>query len=126
MENLNVLLIEKRKLYEITCCDIDDKHIVNVIHRNGITFEHHIELNINDSHLNNYRETYHKICNFDSKLKAMASYKLEELIYLCQKLNISIDDNNSNSNSNSNSNYNWDNKKKKTKKDIYQLLVQNY
>ena len=42
----------------------------------------------------------------------MGSYKLDELIDLCKKLNINIEIN--------------EDKKKKTKKDIYELLVLNY
>jgi hypothetical protein len=50
--------------------------------------------------------------NFDSTLKSMGSYKLDELTDLCQKLNINIEPS--------------VDKKKKTKKDIYELLVLNY
>jgi hypothetical protein len=114
LENINVLLVDKRKIYEIICIDIDDKHPVNIVHRNSINLEHHIELNITDNILNNYRNSYYKMPNFDSSLKAMGSYKLEELIDLCKKLDINIGITNN------------DDKKKKTKKDIYQLLVLNY
>ena len=48
--------------------------------------------------------------SFDSILKSMGSYKLDELTDLCKKLNISIEAS----------------KKKITKKDIYELLVLNY
>lgn len=112
LENINVLLIDKRKIYEVTCIDIDYKHPVNIVHRNSITLEHHIELNVTDDILNNYRNNYYKISSFDSSLKAMGSYKLEELIDLCEKLDINIEIKS--------------NEKKKTKKDIYQLLLLNY
>ena len=52
--------------------------------------------------------------SFDSSLKAMTSYKLEELLDLCKKLDINIEIMKN------------DEKKKKSKKDIYQLLVLNY
>jgi hypothetical protein len=45
--------------------------------------------------------------SFDVSLKAISSYKLEELLEFCKKLDINLD------------------KKKKTKKDIYELLIQN-
>ena len=50
--------------------------------------------------------------SFDSILKSIGSYKLDELVNLCNKLNIHIDAN--------------ENKKKITKKYIYELLVLNY
>jgi len=112
LENINVLLVDKRKIFELTCADIDDKHPVNIVHRNNQTYEHHIELNVTNDNLQKYRETYYKLNNFDSTLKSMGSYKLEELIDLCKKLNINIETS--------------VDKKKKTKKDIYELLVLNY
>ena len=108
------MLIDKRKIYEVTCIDIDNNHPVNIVHRNSITFEHHIELDNTDDVLNNYRNTYYKMNSFDSSLKAMTSYKLEELLDLCKKLDINIEIMKN------------DEKKKKSKKDIYQLLVLNY
>jgi hypothetical protein len=80
------------------------------------------------------------MANFDSSLKAMASYKLEELIELCKKLDIYLPSENENICNNSISNNSISNnsisnnsisnffksKKKILKKDIYQLLVSNY
>ena len=107
LENINVLLVDKRKIYEITCIDIDDKHPVNIIHRNGKTYEHHIELGVTPDILNKYRNTYYKMSSFESSLKAISSYKLDELTNLCKQLNIAIEPIG----------------KKMTKNDIYKLLV---
>ena len=112
LENINVLLVDNRKIFELICVDIDDKHPVNIIHRNSKTYENHIELDVTNEVLQKYRETYYNINSFDANLKAMGSYKLDELIDLCKKLNINIEIN--------------EDKKKKTKKDIYELLVLNY
>ena len=112
LENINVLLVDKRKIFELICVDIDDKHPVNIIHRNSKTYENHIELDVTNEILQKYRETYYNINSFDATLKAMGSYKLDELIDLCKKLDINMETN--------------EDKKKKTKKDIYELLVLNY
>jgi hypothetical protein len=112
LENINILLVDKRKIFEITCVDIDDKHPVNIVHRHNQTYEHHIELNTTSDILQKYRETYYKMPGIDSTLKSMGSYKLDELTDLCKKLNINIEQS--------------VDKKKKTKKDIYELLVLNY
>jgi hypothetical protein len=111
LENINVLLVDKRKIYEITCVDIDDTHPVNVVHRNSLTCDHHIELNVSNDNLKKYRDTYYKMDNFDATIKGIGSYKLDELIELCKKLDINIVN---------------DTTKKQTKKDIYELLVLNY
>lgn len=113
LENINVLLVDKRKIFELTCIDIDDEHPVNVIHRNRQNYEHQIELNVTDDILKNYRETYYKSNIVDASVKSISSYKVDELIELCKKLDIKI-------------NSNTDGKKKMTKKDIYELLVLHY
>ena len=114
LENINVLLVDKRKIFELTCIDIDDKHQVNVIHRNRKNYEHHIELNVTDTILMNYRETYYKSNTLDASIKSISSYKFDELVELCKKLNIDI------------SSSKEEGKNKMTKKDIYEILVLNY
>jgi len=112
LENINILLVDKRKIIELLTIDIDELHPIHVIHRNSKSGEHHIELNITQTILQNYRDNYYKMPGFDASLKSIGSYKLDELIELCNKLQININNNT--------------NKKKQTKKDIYELLVLNY
>jgi hypothetical protein len=111
VEKINVILIDKRKVYEILITD-DPK--IHVIHRNGISHEHHIELDVSIDAINMYRESYYKMSTFDVSLKSMASYKVEELLELCKKLGIVLDQGNE------------EKKKKLSKKDIYELLVQHF
>jgi hypothetical protein len=108
IENINVILIDKRKVYEVLTTD-DPK--IHIIHRNSITYEHYIELDVPVDKINMYKETYYNMTNFDTSLKAMSSYKVEELLELCKKLEINAD---------------IKEKKKMTKKDIYELLVQQF
>jgi hypothetical protein len=116
LENINVLLVNKRKVYELLCCDTDEKHPINIVHRNSELYEHSIELDVTEEIIKKYRDTYYKMSIFDTKLKSIGSYKLEELTDLCKKLDINIDECNNNKGG----------KKKITKKDIYELLVLNY
>ena len=111
LENINVLLVDKRKVYELL---INDSPI-NIVHRNNETYYHSIELDVTEEMCNKYRETYYKLTNFDTTLKGIGSYKLQELTELCQKLNINIEDHKHKTL-----------KQKMTKKDIYELLVMNY
>jgi hypothetical protein len=120
LENINVLLVNKRKVYELLCTDVDEKHPVNVIHRNNETYEHLIELDTTEEIIKKYRETYYKMSSFDATLKSMGSYKLEELTDLCKKLDINIEPKVNECNSKKQGN------KKITKKDIYELLVLKY
>jgi len=114
VEKINVMLIDKRKVYEILITD-DPK--IHVIHRNSVSYEHHIELDVSTDAINMYRETYYKMSTFDVSLKSMASYKVEELLDLCKKLDIVLDQS-----------FKEEKKEKKKlgKKDIYELLVQHF
>ena len=113
IENINIILIDKRKIYEVLTTD-DPK--INIIHRNSITYEHQIEVDILPETINMYKETYYNVPNFDVSLKSMASYKVDELLELCKKLDINTTNDAINDNS----------KKKQSKKDIYELLVQKF
>jgi hypothetical protein len=117
LENINILLVDKRKVYELLCTDIDSVHPINVVHRNHENYEHWIELDVTKETIDKYRETYYNVTSFDTTLKSIGSYKLEELIELCNKLNINIEEY---------KNKQLLDKKKVTKKDIYELLVLNY
>jgi hypothetical protein len=111
VEKINILLVDKRKIYESIT---NDETKINVIHRNSVSYEHSIEFNIPDDKLTNYRDTYYKVQGFDSGLKSMTSYKVDELLELCKKFNIDT------------TNTAESTKKKLAKKDIYELLVQNF
>ena len=116
VENINIILIDKRKLYEIITTD-DPK--IHIIHRNSITYEHHIEMDMVPEKIIMYRETYYKMPNFDASLKSMTSYKVDELLELCKKLDIDVENK-------TNKEHNELNTKKRSKKDIYELLVQQF
>lgn len=111
VEKINILLVDKRKIYESIT---NDETKINVIHRNSVSYEHSIEFNVPDDKLANYRDTYYKVQGFDSGLKSMTSYKVDELLELCKKFDIDT------------ANTAESTKKKLSKKDIYELLVQNF
>jgi len=111
IENINILLVDKRKIYEIV---MNDEPKIHVVHRNSTTYENHIELDVNKENIEKYRETYYKMSSFDDSLKSIASYKVEELVELCGKLNIDLLQDKKKET------------KKRTKKDIYELIVMNF
>jgi hypothetical protein len=110
LENLNVIVIDKRKYYE---CIVNDDPSIHVICKDSVTNDYYIELNVSNDKINNYRENYYKVINFDTSLKSISSYKLDDLNELCKKLNIDISKSN-------------ENNKKKTKKELYELIVMNF
>ena len=52
LENINVLLVDKRKVYELL---INDSPI-NIVHRNNETYYHSIELDVTEEICNKYRD----------------------------------------------------------------------
>jgi len=119
IEKLNILLVDKRKIYQSMN---NDSPSINVIHRNSQSYEHYIELNVNNESITNFKETYYNVIGFDDTLKSMTSYKVDELLTLCKKLNIVTGPEPTLSASN-----NTNSKiKKLTKKDIYELLVKSF
>ena len=111
IEKMNVLLVDNRKIYQSINNDSD---IIHVIHRNSKTYEHHIELNVSNETISEFRQNYYNVSGFDNALKSMTAYKVDELQEICKQLNINILET-----SNSKP-------KKLTKKDIYELIIQNF
>ena len=110
IENLNVIVIDKHKFYE---CIVNDEPIIHVICKDNSTNDYYIELNVSNDKINYYRDNYYKVVNFETSLKSISSYKVEDLNELCKKLNIDISKSNENG-------------KKKTKKELYELIVMNF
>lgn len=110
IENINILLVDNRKIYELI---LNDEPKINVVHRNSITYEHYIELEASNEDITKYRETYFKVTGFDANLKSMASYKVDELIDLCNKLCIKEAEIHKDG-------------KKRSKKDLYELVAMNF
>lgn len=106
LEKINIMLVDKRKIYETIMTDDVKTHIV---HRNSVSYEHYIELDATSEAIQVYRDTYYIMSNFDNEVKSMSYYKVDELLDLCKKLNIDTNSKTIN--------------KKLSKKDIYELLV---
>jgi hypothetical protein len=117
IEKMNILLVDNRKIYQSIN---NDSPMINVIHRNSKTYEHHIELNVSNEAIIEFREKYYNVSGFDNALKSMTAYKLDELHNICKQLNINILDNVKEKETVNAK------PKKLTKKDIYELIVQNF
>lgn len=100
IENINVMLLDNRKIYEHL---INDNEKINIVEKNDTYF---INLKDDKNITDMYRNTYYNMQGFDNKLKSIASYTIKELLEYCDKLNIDVS------------------KIKNTKKNIYELLLQ--
>lgn len=118
IENINILLVDKRKIYEV---QINDEPLVNIVHRNSVSYEHYIEFSTES--VAKYRETYFKVSGFDDTIKAMSAYKVDELLELCDKLGINIKDSKA---TNLEEKGSIIKKVKYSKKDIYEFIVMNF
>ena len=73
LEKINIMLIDKRKIYETIMTD-DVK--IHIVHRNSVTHEHYIELDATSEAIQVYRDTYYIMSNFDSEVKSMSYLSL--------------------------------------------------
>jgi len=106
-ENINIIFIHKRKYFELTCNEEQEYH---VIHWQENPQKYFYEMNVAKEALDNYRNTLFYWENLEKPIKSMTAYKVNELLELCKKLGLEEK---------------IDKLNKKTKKDLYELLIQN-
>ena len=106
-DNINILFIHKRKCFELMC---EDDNPIHIIHWQENPEKYCYEMNASKEVLDNYRNTLFKWESLEKPLKAMTSYKVDELMDLCKKLGLEEKMNTAG---------------KKTKKDLYELLIMN-
>ena len=109
--NINIMYIHKRKCFEVV---FDNQSPVFVVHcinnADSSAFKYCYEQNVSPEQLSKYREDYFNWESIEKPLKAISSYKVDELCELCKKLGLTE------------TNPGVD-LSKKTKKYLYELLV---
>jgi hypothetical protein len=109
--NINIVYIHKRKCFEIVFDDQSPTYVVHCINNSDSSaYKYCYEQNVSKEQLEKYRTEYFNWESFDKPLKAMSSYKLDELLELATKMGLSE---------------NGMDLSKKTKKDLYEMLVMN-
>jgi hypothetical protein len=106
IENMNVYLINDRKVYINI---LDETLPVNIIFKNKNKLNYCIDFQVTEEKINNYKYKYLIMTSFDNNLKSVNSYKLDELLDICRKLNLNTSLN-----------------EKLNKKDLYELITKNY
>ena len=117
LENINIFYVYKRTFYELV---LDDSKHTFIVYRNNnnnnnnnflkYTFEK-ITMGSNSEIIEKYRKELYKIDVLNKPLKAHSSYKLQELVEICNKLHLDITNKETN--------------KPKKKQELYEALVQN-
>jgi hypothetical protein len=109
--NVNIMYIHKRKCFEIIFDEQSPTYVVHCSNNaDSSAYKYCYQQNVTKEQLEIYRTQYFNWESFDKPLKAMSSYKLDELTELAKKLGLSE---------------NGCDLSKKTKKDLYEMLVMN-
>jgi hypothetical protein len=105
--NLNIFFIKNKTYFELNMNDSNKFYIVKFIsEKNKYGFEETTKDILDD-----FRNKYYKIENISKPIKSLSSYKTQDLIDICNKLEIESIDNNSTNN------------KTKSKKDLYESII---
>lgn len=103
--NLNVIVVIKKTYYELLMNDSEEIYLIH--NKNG--YKYGYEANVKDK-IEIIRNSFLKIENNQKPIKAISSYKISDLLELCNKLGIETNIKETG--------------KQKNKKDLYELLVQ--
>ena len=120
IENINILFINKKTCYELYMNDTETVFIVSALTNNfnksNNDFKSYlINYGFESTSIDNAKniaETLYKIDNIEKPIKAVSSYKVCDLIEICEKLAIDTK--------------NLQTSKTKTKKELYDSIIQHF
>ena len=111
IENINVIYISKKTYYELLMNDSDIIYIVHEMTSSQSKYSNKYGFEMaTEETLTNIRSSLYKIDNVDKPIKALSSYKVKDLIEICNKLAIETT--------------NKDTGKTKSKNDLYESIIQ--
>jgi len=85
LKNINVFYIDNKKYYEVIVNEDKPIHVIEKIEG-----KYGIKQNITNDKIEYYRNHYWELEKLDKPLKAISSYKSEQLKDICKRLNIDI------------------------------------
>lgn len=110
IENINIIFLRKNTYYEMLMNDSDKIYIVHEIQsQSKYNNKYGYEMGTNES-ISNIRNTFFKLEAISKPIKAISAYRLDELINICNKLVININNNITS--------------KQKSKKELYEAIIQ--
>jgi hypothetical protein len=87
--NINIMYIHKRKCFELIYDSESPTFIVHCINNSDSSAQKFCyEQNVTEEQMKKYREEYFNWESVEKPLKAISSYKVEDLVLLCQKLGL--------------------------------------
>lgn len=110
IDKINVVFVSRKTYYELLMNDTENVYIIREVdNQSKYNKKYGFEIGNSDV-LNDIRTTLHKIESLDKPIKALSSYKLQELIDICNKLAIEVK--------------HISTGKNKTKNELYETLIQ--
>ena len=110
LENLNILFVNNKCYYELRVNDTDIVYIIYAINNNGNFYFTRYGYKIETTtEAENIKKDLYKIDSIDKPVKSLSSYKVSELIEICNKLSIEITNTDG---------------KNKSKNELYELIIQ--
>ena len=106
IENINVIFVKNKSYFELLMNDTNDTYIVHWFQNGKFGYEK------NDEVLNSIKSTHYKLDNIEKPIKSLSTYKLQDLVDICQKLGIEF--------------MNKETNKGKNKKDLYEAIIQHF
>lgn len=114
LENIKFILVDKRKIYfNASYEELVRNENVHIILKNNKYGNYSIDHDVTEEKIKQYLDNYLHMDSYDDKLKSISSYKMPELVEMCQKLNIHLENEDGNN-------------KKLTKQQLYSILTENY
>ena len=104
LENINIHFIKNKTCFTHLMNDTHDVFVIFYLDKDRYGFQ-----KIHKNDLCNYTEPYYALDNIDKPLKSIGTYKVQELIDICNKIGIET--------------IRSDNKKTKTKPELYESIV---
>jgi hypothetical protein len=109
IENINVFFIKKKMYYELELNDTNDIYILKTIDNEKYGFE--LILKSLDAY-KNYIKQFYKIENMEKPIKAITYYKVSDLVDICIRFGIEIENKKENAPP-----------KQKSKKELYESII---
>jgi hypothetical protein len=108
IENINIIFVSKKTYYELITNDSNIIYVVYELPQNKYNNKYGFNM-ADEQLLKNIRNSLYKLDFIDKPLKSISSYKVQDLVEICNKLAIET--------------INTDNNKKKTKIDLYESII---
>lgn len=115
LEELSVLYLRKNTYYDLSFVTSGSLDIETNTHKQHVVlchspFKYTYECEKTSTDIQTYKNTYYKLDQIDKPVKAFSSYKLPELVEICNKLSLDVID--------------LCTLKKKTKQELYESIIQ--